>query len=188
MVMGALVNRYAARRSGGALGLVRPLTGLAPKWLWQSGLAEWIKGTLLGRPGGSSKMAMHQSIPVLNLNLALVAPHVWPHLALIDGWQGMEGSGPGSGDPVDWRVALAGTDPLAVDVLTAHLMGFDPTQVGYLHYCRRLGLGVGETGRIEIVGNVVPQEARRSFEPHPTYRRQLAWHLDGVERYLGRET
>jgi uncharacterized protein (DUF362 family) len=89
---------------------------------------------------------------------------------------------------VDWRVALAGTDPLAVDVLTAHLMGFDPTQVGYLQYCRRLGLGVGETGRIEIVGNVSPQEARRPFEPHPTYRRQLAWHLDGVERYLGRET
>ena len=130
---------------------------------------------------------MHQGLPVLNLNLALLAPYVWPHLALIDGWRGMEGDGPGGGDGVDWRVALAGTDPLAVDVLTAHLMGFDPRQVGYLEYCRQLGLGMGELDRIEVVGSVAPDEVRRSFAPHPTYRRQLAWRLDGVERYLKRE-
>jgi len=186
MVMGALVNPQAVRHSGGMPGLAQRLAGLAPKWMWQSGLAEWGKGTFLGRPGGSSKMAMHQGFPVINLNLALVAPRVWPHLAVIDGWQGMEGEGPGAGDAVDWRVALAGSDPLAVDVFTAHLMGFDPEQVGYLHYCRRLGLGEGELGRIEVVGNVAPEEVWRSFAPSPTHQRQLTWHLDGVERYLKR--
>jgi len=184
MVMGALVNPQAARRNGGTPHLARRLAGLAPKWIWQSGLAEWGKGTFLGRPGGSSKMAMHQGFPVINLNLALVAPRVWPHLAVVDGWRGMEGDGPAGGDPVDWRVALAGADPLAVDVLTAHLMGFDPEQVGYLHYCRRLGLGMGEVGQIEMVGNVAPEKVRRSFAPSPTHERQLAWRLDGVERYL----
>ncbi len=184
MVMGALVNPQAVQRGGGTPGLVQRLAGLAPKWVWQSGLAEWGKSTFLGLPGGSSKMAMHQGFPVINLNLALVAPRVWPHLAVIDGWQGMEGDGPGNGDPVDWHVALAGTDPLAVDVLTAHLMGFDPERVGYLQYCRRLGLGVGEMGQVEVVGNVAPEGVRRSFVPSPTHQRQLAWHLDGVERYL----
>jgi len=184
MVMGSLVNPQAVRHSGGTPGLAQRLARLAPKWMWQSGLAEWAKGTFLGRPGGSSKMAMHQGFPVINLNLALVAHHVWPHLAVVDGWQGMEGDGPGNGDPVDWRVALVGTDPLAVDVLTTHLMGFDPERVGYLHYCRRLGLGVGEMGQIEVVGNVLPEDVRRSFAPSPTHERQLAWHLDGVERYL----
>jgi len=188
MVMGSLVNPQAVRRGGGAPGLVQRLAGLAPKWVWQSGLAEWSKSTFLGRMGGSSKMAMHQGFPVINLNLALVAPYVWPRLVVIDGWQGMEGEGPGAGDPVDWRVALAGTDPLAVDELTTRLMGFDPEQIGYLQHCRRLGLGAGEGRRgreeIEIVGNIAPEEARRSFVPHPAHQRQLAWRLDGVERYL----
>ncbi len=184
MAMGALVNPQAGQRSGGAPGIAHRMGRLVPKWVWQSELAEWVKGVLLGRLGGSSKMTMHQGIPVLNLNLALAASAVWPHLAVIDGWQGMEGEGPGSGDPVDWRVALAGTDPLAVDVLTAHLMGFDPGQIGYLQYCHRLGLGVGEMEQIEVNGNVAPEEARRTFAPHPKYRRQLAWRLGSVEQYL----
>ena len=127
---------------------------------------------------------MHQGVPIVNLNLALVAPYVWPHLAVIDGWEGMEGDGPGSGDPVNWRVALAGPDPLAVDVLATHLMGFDPGKVGYLRYCRLLEMGVGDVQQIEVVGNVVPEAVRRSFTPHFAYQRQLAWHLDGAERYL----
>jgi len=188
MVMGALVNPQAVRRSGGPPGLVRRMARLVPKRVRQSELAEWGKGVFLGPLGGSSKMAMHQGFPVINLNLALVAPYVWPHLAVIDGWQGMEGEGPAAGDAVDWRVALAGTDPLAVDVLTTQLMGFDPEQVGYLQYCRRMGLGVGEVGQIEVVGNVAPEEVRRAFAPSPTHERQLDWHLDGVGRYLRRET
>ena len=188
IVMGTLVNPHASRESGGAPRLVQRAAGLLPKFVWQSGLAEWGKGTVLGRMGHSSKMSMHQGLPALNLNLALVAPVVWPDLALIDGWIGMEGEGPGSGDPVDWRVALAGTDALAVDVLTAHLMGFNPQQIGYLQYCARLGLGVGDLGRIEVLGDVPLDDIRRSFTPHPAYERQLEWHMDGVERYLRRET
>jgi uncharacterized protein (DUF362 family) len=188
MVMGALVNPQVARQNGGSPGRVQRLSGLAPGWVWRSGLAEWVKGTLLGQVGGSSKMMMHQGTQVLNLNLALVAPAVWPHLALVDGWEGMEGEGPGAGDPVDWRVALAGTDPLAVDVLTAHLMGFDPERVGYLQYCARLGLGVADLGQVAVVGDAALDDARRPFAPHSAYERQLAWHLDGVERYLKRET
>ena len=139
---------------------------------------------MLGRQGGSSKLAMHQGFAAMNLNLALVARHVWPHLAVVDGWQGMEGEGPGAGDPVDWRVTLASTDPLAVDVLAAHLMGFDPAEVGYLHYCGCLGLGVGTLGEIDVVGDGPSEAVRRRFEPHLTIQRQLRWHLEGVERYL----
>ncbi len=186
MAMGALVNPGSVRPGHGLPGLTRRLAGLAPKCVWRSGLAEWGKSTFLGRLGGSSKMAMHQGFPAINLNLALVARRVWPHLAVIDGWQGMEGEGPGQGDPVDWRLALAGTDPLALDVLTAHLMGFNPEDVGYLHYCRLLNLGVGDVEQIEVVGDGVT-EGLPAFVPHPAYQRQLAWHLDSVERYLNNE-
>ena len=98
MVMGSLVNPRASRPSGGVPGLARRLGGLLPKSVAHSSLAEWAKGALLGGVNGSSKMAMHQGFSVLNLNLALVAPRVWPHLAVLDGYQGMEGSGPGAGD------------------------------------------------------------------------------------------
>ena len=86
---------------------------------------------------------------------------------------------------MDWRVALAGTDPLALDGFTARLMGFDPERVGDLRYCGELGLGVGELGQIDAVGNVAAEEVRRSFVPSPTYEQQLGWGLDGVEEYLG---
>ena len=184
IVMGSLVNPQSVNRGNGTPGLVRRLAGLLPKWVWWSRLAEWGKGAFVGRVAGSSKMAMHQGFPVINLNLALVAPYVWPNLAVIDGWEGMEGEGPGAGEPVTWRVALAGADPLALDTLVTHLMGFDPQDVGYLCYCRGLGLGVGDLEQVDIVGNVVPGTLC-TFRPHPTYRRQLAWHLDGVEQYLG---
>jgi uncharacterized protein (DUF362 family) len=44
---------------------------------------------------------MHQGIPVINLNLAVVAPHVWPYLAVVDGWRGMEGDGSSAGEAVE---------------------------------------------------------------------------------------
>jgi len=186
IVMGSLVNPRAVRRGGGTPGLARRVGHLVPKQVQHSDLAEWIKGTLLGGKNRSSKMAMHQGLPAMNVNLALVAARVWPHLAVIDGWEGMEGNGPGGGDPVDWRVALAGTDPLAVDALTAHLMGFAPERIGYLQYCGQMELGVAALDRIDVAGNAAPEQVRRSFKPHPTYRRQLQWHLEDAERYLAR--
>jgi uncharacterized protein (DUF362 family) len=109
---------------------------------------------------------------------------VAPHLAVIDGFQAMQGSGPENGDPLDWRVALAGVDPLAVDSLTARLMGFDPAEIGYLSYCQQLGIGLSEPDQIEVLGNVEPETVRRRFCPHPSYPQQRGWQLAEVERWL----
>jgi uncharacterized protein (DUF362 family) len=184
MVMGALVNPRASGANGGRLRITDGFIRRVPGWLQHSRLADWSRHVISHPPHGSSKMAMHQSIPIINLNLAMIAGSVWPHLAVIDGWRGMEGCGPSLGDPVDWRVALAGTDALSVDVLTTHLMGFDPSKVGYLQYCRKLGLGVGDLARIGVLGGIDPNEVRRSFVPHPAIERQLAWRLAGVEKHL----
>lgn len=141
-------------------------------------LKNYAVGSLVG------KRAVHQGCAGINLNLYKLAYHVAPHLAVIDGYVGMEGSGPTHGDPVDWRIAIASTDFLAADCLTARLMGFDPHEIGYLHYCILAGLGHGEPEEIEIVGNVSFEEAFHPFRPHPTTAKQRQWQVPEVERYL----
>ncbi len=178
MVRGSLAGREHERAAGARLGR------LAPAWVRHSRLAAWSRANWAGRKGGPLGMALHQGPPLLNLNLARLAPHVWPQLTVIDGWRAMEGEGPGTGDPVRWRVALAGTDALAVDVLASHLMGIDPEHVGYLQHCRRLGLGRGDLEEIDVTGNLPVEQARRRFVAHPTWRRQLAWRIEEADRLL----
>lgn len=142
-----------------------------------------LKNMAVGSLAGH-KRRIHQGFPGINLNLYHMAYHVAPHLAVLDGYQGMEGNGPVSGRAVDWRIAIASADFLAADSLAASLMGFAPEQIGYLHYCQLKGLGQGDVARMEIVGNITPEQAQRSFKPHLTYKQQLKWPIEGVERYL----
>jgi uncharacterized protein (DUF362 family) len=184
VIMGALVNPVLLTRPGTHRWVAKARRLLRLAWFRQQSrwrLLERLPVLLLDK---SDKVSMHQGYPVMNLNLALLGPWVYPHLAVIDGFRAMEGAGPTGGEPVDWRVALAGVDALAVDSLTAWLMGFDPAQIGYLSYCRRLGLGVGELERIDVLGDVDPETVRCSFRPHPTFEQQRAWHLKDVERWL----
>lgn len=164
-------------------GFFQKLGQLLPERLTNSVWAEKAKSRL-SAINRSDKLAIHQGYHGINLNLYRLAKAIAPHLSVIDGFVGMEGSGPSSGDPVDLGVAIASTDFLAADVVATVVMGFDPNEVGYLHYCKLGGLGVGDLDDIEIVGNATIEECRRPFKPHPTYRQQLQWRLPGVEEYL----
>ena len=130
------------------------------------------------------KQAIHQGYPAMNVNLYQMAQHVAPHLAVIDGFTGMEGNGPVGGDPVELGIAIASTDFLAADAVAATVMGFDPDKIGYLYYCGIKGMGTKDLGDMEILGETVQNCSARKFKPHSGYRRQLEWQVDGVERYL----
>lgn len=180
MIMGSLVNRDAAASSGH---LRLPAVRLARQVAHRAGVAAPTLARL-GLGEGSDKQAMHQGYPAMNLNLALLAPYVRPHLAVIDGFEAMEGAGPIHGDAVPWRVALASADPLAADTLTASLMGFDPAQIGYLSHCNAISLGAGDLAAIETLGNTEPEAVQRCFRPHPTDTQQQHWQLDDIEEWL----
>jgi uncharacterized protein (DUF362 family) len=180
MVMGSLISDHA--NGGGTLGLLRWAADIVPKPIKQLPFVENMKGRMASG-SGSDKMAMHQGYPVINLNLAKVAPLVAPHLAVIDGFAGMEGEGPNFGDPVGWHLAIASTDFLAADVLTAWLMGFEPADIGYLVYVGRLGLGVSDLVAIEVVG-ASAADCRRPFRPNSTTSEQRHWRSAAVERLL----
>ncbi|MDP2727342.1 MAG: DUF362 domain-containing protein [Dehalococcoidia bacterium] len=129
------------------------------------------------------KALIHQGYPAMNMNLFLLARLLKPHLAVIDGFQGMEGEGPVGGREVALGLALASTDAVAADVVAAKIMGFDLEQIGYLHYCHRAGLGEGDLDKITILGERM-EEHIRPFRPHSTVKEQLEWHLPEAETIL----
>jgi uncharacterized protein (DUF362 family)/NAD-dependent dihydropyrimidine dehydrogenase PreA subunit len=57
---------------------------------------------------------------------------IQPCLYVLDGIQGMEGQGPGSGDPVDLGWILASTDPVAMDITVCRLLGIEPVAIPVL--------------------------------------------------------
>jgi len=190
MIMGSLISRFShgAPSQRGGSGPMRKVSQalwrMIPQWVRGLPLAEWLEFRAMSTLQPSDKMKMHQSYPVINLNLALLAPRLAPHLAVIDGHEAMEGNGPSAGTVVPLRLALASTDALAADVVGTTLMGFSVDQVGYLHYCTQMGLGASDLSQIEIVGNATVADCSRSFRPHTTYRRQLGWEMRQAERYL----
>jgi uncharacterized protein (DUF362 family) len=103
------------------------------------------------------KYAMHVT-PEFSLtdplfyNLFLLSHHVFPDLAVIDGFQGMSDRGPAGGRMVDSHVALASMDALAADVIGIKVMGLDPSIPPYLNYMKAAGLGQGDPEKIHIIG------------------------------------
>ena len=129
------------------------------------------------------KQRMHQGYPAHNLNLYLLAAAYPPHLGIIDGFIGMEGDGPVFGDPVDWGVVVASCDTVAADCLAAQLMGFEVSDIGYLWYCQRKGLGVGDMRDMDILG-ANPKDCYHRFQPHSTYEEQKYWRDEKISKIL----
>ncbi len=133
-----------------------------------------IKNMAMGAVLYPDKMDVHQGIRRTNLNIAELAEQVWPDLSVIDGLEGMEGNGPVNGDPIDVGIAIAGTDPLAVDRVACEVMRVDFNKVGYLNHCFELGLGEADLQKIDIVGYPI-SECTCPFRLHRTVEKQYRW-------------
>ena len=124
-----------------------------------------LKNVLMAAPLNdyrkSDKGFMHGQGPAvddtLHFNLFHLAHRVYPDLAVIDGFEAMEGNGPAWGTPFAARVALAGVDALAADITATRIMGFDPKTVLYLAALSEAGLGQGSPERIEVTGTPLEQ-------------------------------
>ena len=110
----------------------------------------------------------------INYNLYAMSRQLHPHLALIDGFEGMEGNGPNNGTPVDHRICVASTDWFAADRVAIELMGIDFAKVGYLNYCANTGSGIADLNRIEIVGEPL-QKHIRTYKLSDNIDSQLIW-------------
>jgi uncharacterized protein (DUF362 family) len=133
-----------------------------------------LKNVLLGAPLNdyktNDKRLMHNEYTfsrksLLNYNMFHLAQEIYPDLGVIDGFEAMEGNGPGGGTPIDARIALASMDPLAMDMLATKLMGFDPTQIMYLTSMAEAGMGQGDLSKIEVLGTP-SEECQYHFKPN----------------------
>lgn len=116
-------------------------------------------------------------VQVIHKNLRTLLAKVRPHVAVLDGFHSFEG-GPipqcARGRKVDLKIAVAGSDFVAVDTVTAKVLGFNPQDIGYVAYSAEGGYGIGDLSEIEIMGTAI-EEARRSLEPTPRINILLSW-------------
>jgi uncharacterized protein (DUF362 family) len=123
----------------------------------------------------SDKPLMHgNGFRGINYNLFTMSEKLHPHLAVIDGFDGMEGNGPNDGTPVDHRVCVAGLDWLATDRVGIELMGIDYANVGYMNFCSQTGLGTGDLSKIQIIGEPI-ENHRKSYKLSDNFKDQLVW-------------
>jgi uncharacterized protein (DUF362 family) len=131
------------------------------------------------KPGGemdrTNRYLVHGGgVRGIHYNLAALAPRLHPHLAVIDGFEGMEGEGPVDGTPVDHRVCVVSTDWLAADTVGAELMGLGIGKVGHLTYAAQAGLGQADLNKIEILGPALKDHIKTYKLPKDT-ERLLSW-------------
>jgi uncharacterized protein (DUF362 family) len=74
----------------------------------------------------------------------------------------MIGTGPSDGLAVDGDLVVAGTDPVATDVVAARLLGFLPQAVHYLFRLAIDGVGQGDLTKVRLLGVPLP-EAEAEF-------------------------
>ncbi len=143
-----------------------------------------IKNMVLGAPlhnapgesRWSDKRKMHAGVRQMNVNMLRTAQRLQPNwgAALIDGFEGMEGNGPGNGDPVPSRLAIASTDPVAADRVALETMGINPQWVGYLTYCGQVGLGQYDLSKIDVTGATIAS-VQKTYKLHQDIQRELQW-------------
>ena len=86
-------------------------------------------------------------------------------LVVIDASMAMEGNGPESGDLVKMDLIIAGTNPLATDMVGANIMGFDPSAIPSFQWANNAGMQPQQLTQIEIRGESIASVKRNFRRP-----------------------
>jgi len=97
---------------------------------------------------------------VVDLNIALKAD-----LTIVDGIVGLEDGGPVKGSSIEMNLIITGMNPVAVDAVSATIMGFNPAKINYLRFAAKQGLGPCNLNDIDVVGETI-SDIQRKFKPY----------------------
>ena len=87
-------------------------------------------------------------------------------LVVIDASTAMEGDGPWGGPLVPMNAIIAGTNPLATDMVAAAAMGFAPPEIPTFVWANKAGLHPERLDQIEIRGESIESVKRPFVRPH----------------------
>lgn len=133
---------------------------------------------LFGCIPGKRKVQWHLSAGVDHASftgmLVELAGLLKPRLTIMDSVVGMEGNGPGSGDPRAIGLVLAGQDPVAVDVVCGEIVGVSPDVLPVVRAASAAGFGESKLENISIRGEALSEVKVLHFRlpprEHPEWR------------------
>jgi uncharacterized protein (DUF362 family) len=95
----------------------------------------------------------HATIHETLVDLLTIQKEIFSGLfAVMDGTFVGDGAGPRAMIPYEKDLILASADMVAIDAVSAHMMGFDPLSLDFIRLAHERGLGCGDFREIEIVG------------------------------------
>ena len=126
---------------------------------------------LFGCVPGKLKPQWHLSAGVQSSHFAgmLLDLHAFlnPRLTIMDGIVGMEGNGPGSGDPRKLGLVLASSNAVAMDTVIAGFLGVRTPDLPILKEAQRRGLSGSEPGSVTVLGESIDSVRVRGFRLPP---------------------
>jgi len=132
---------------------MKNLIGLYPGTEYYS-VRSWLHDRAAER--GSSGVAYE----VIDMNHA-----VKTGLSIIDASSAMEGDGPFSGTLVDMNLIIAGTSPLATDMVGSKVMGFETDEIPAIILAHKSGMKPENLSDIDIRGLGIEQVCRKFARP-----------------------
>ena len=107
-------------------------------------------GGLLNRKRHWTHSVIHETL----VDLLSIQKEIHPGIfAVTDGTFAGDGPGPRAMRWHEKNVILAGADQVAVDAVSAMMMGFDPMSIEFIRLGHEMGLGAGDPREIDIVGD-----------------------------------
>lgn len=98
----------------------------------------------------------HKMIHEVLVDLLAIQKEIHPGIfAVMDGTVCGDGAGPRAMEPVIENYILASDDQVAIDAVSAKMMGYDPMSIPFIKIAHERGLGVGDFDQIDVVGEDV---------------------------------
>jgi len=121
-----------------------------------------ITGAMKNAFGGLLNEKRHWTHSVIHetlVDLLAIQKEIHPGIfAVMDGTFAGDGPGPRAMRPHVKNVILASADQVAIDAVSAKLMGFDPMKLDFIRMAHEDELGIGDPAQIEIVGDDISGE------------------------------
>lgn len=128
-----------------------------------TGAVKNIFGTVPGLLKGQYHMRVPHR-PEFSQMVVDLYQAVRPALSIMDAVVGMDGNGPGSGNPRQIGAIIASTDAVALDSVACQICDKDPYLLLTCKYGEEQGVGIADPKKINIVGEPVEKFKVKDFE------------------------